>query len=99
MVIKRIRDKIRKGEYRLSDHAVKRMIERYIDRSEVENAIMRGEIIEKYPNDKYSPSCLIYGKTEEERDLHVQISLPPTVVVITTYEPDPLEWIDCRIRR
>ncbi|MEW6448806.1 MAG: DUF4258 domain-containing protein [Bacillota bacterium] len=99
MKIKRIQNKILKGEYRFSDHAVKRMIKRSIDRQEVEEAILKGEIIEEYPDDKYSPSCLIYGKTKEGRDLHVQVSLPPVVVVITTYEPDPEEWIDCRTRR
>jgi hypothetical protein len=57
------------------------------------------EIIEEYPDDKYFPSCLIYGKTWKGRDLHVQISLPPLVVVITTYEPDPEEWIGFKIRR
>lgn len=97
--LKRIQDKIRIGEYRFSDHAVKRMAQRQIDRHEVEEAILRGEIIEEYPDDKYSPSCLIYGKTRKERNLHVQISLPPVVVVITTYEPDPEEWINCKIRR
>lgn len=65
----------------------------------VEEAILSGEIIEEYPDDKYSPSGLIYGKTENGRDLHVQISLPPTVVVITTYEPDSAEWINGKIRR
>jgi len=60
---------------------------------------MAGEIIEKYPDDKYSPSCLIYGKTRGERDLHVQVSLPPLVVIITAYEPDESEWIDYRFRR
>lgn len=75
------------------------MIKRSIDRHEVEEAILSGEIIEEYPDDKYSPSCLIYGKTENGRDLHVQISLPPTVVVITTYEPDSAEWINGKIRR
>jgi crotonobetainyl-CoA:carnitine CoA-transferase CaiB-like acyl-CoA transferase len=33
------------------------------------------------------------------RGLHVHVSLPPKVVIITTYEPDPKEWIDCRVRR
>jgi hypothetical protein len=98
MTIKEIQDKIKKSKYRFSDHAVKRMIKRSIDRSEVEEAVIRGEIIEEYPDDKYSPSCLVYGKTKEGRDLHVQISLPPTVVVITVYEPDPAEWINCKIR-
>jgi len=94
-----IRDKIRKGEYRLSDHAVKRMIKRSISRSDIESAIAGGSIIEEYPHDKYAPSCLVYGKTANGRDLHVQVSLPPVVVVITAYEPDPNEWIDYRIRR
>jgi len=99
MIIKEILDKIRKGEYRFSDHAVKRMIKRSIGHYEVEEAILNGEIIKEYPDDKYSPSCLIYGKTKSGRDLHVQISLPPIVVIITTYEPDPREWINSRIRR
>jgi hypothetical protein len=99
MSIAEMHDKIRKGEYRLSDHAIKRMIQRSIERSEVEQAIMSGEIIEEYPHDKYSPSCLIYGETKESRNLHVQVSLPPKVVIITIYEPDSDEWIDSRIRR
>lgn len=99
MKIKGIQDKIIKGEHRFSDHAVKRMIQKTIDRLEAEDAIMHGEIIEEYPGDKYSPSCLIYGKTKAGRDLHIHISLPPVVVVITIYEPDPKEWINCRMRR
>lgn len=94
-----LQSKIAGEEYRLSDHAIKRMIQRSIVRAEVGEAIMNGEIIEEYPHDKYSPSCLIYGKTKAGRDLHVQVSLPPKVVVITTYPPDPEEWIDCRTRR
>jgi hypothetical protein len=75
------------------------MIKRSIQTFEIEETISKGEIIEHYPEDKYSPSCLIYGKTQTGRDLHVHVSLPPKVVIITTYEPDTKEWIDCRIRR
>jgi len=99
MPIKGIQDKIKEEDYQFSDHAVKRMIERSINRSEVEIAIVRGGIIEEYPHDKYSPSCLIYGVTEEGKNLHVQASLPPSIVIITIYEPDPKEWIDYKIRR
>jgi len=99
MKIEEIQDKIEKGEYRLSDHAVKMMIKRNIDRSEIEEAIWGGEIIEEYPKDKYSPSCLVWGKTRKGRDLHVQASLPPKVVIITTYAPDPEEWIAGKVRR
>jgi len=99
MTIEGIKDKIRHGEYRFSDHAVKRMIRRSIDRSEIEDAVMAGEMIEEYPDDKYSPSCLIYGRTRDGRDLHVQLSLPPSVIIITAYDPDESEWVDCRVRR
>ncbi len=99
MEIDRIRVKIRRGEYRFSDHAVKGMIKRNIERIEIEEAVMAGEIIEEYPNDKYSPSCLIYGKTKSRKQLHVQLSIPPTVVIITAYEPDESEWTDYRVRR
>jgi hypothetical protein len=99
MTINLIKDKILKGEYRYSEHAIKRMIKRFIERFDVEEVIINGEIIEEYPDDKYSPSCLIYGKTKYGRDLHVQVSLPPKVVIVTTYEPDPSEWIDCKVRR
>jgi len=47
---------------------------------------MSGEIIEDYPEDKYGPSCLIYGITREGRILHVQCSIEP-VWIITAYDP------------
>ena len=67
MVLDDIQRKIRSGAYTFSDHAVKRMIKRGILRREVEETVFQGEIIEEYPDDKYSPSCLIYGKTEDGR--------------------------------
>jgi len=99
MSITEIQDRIQKGEYRISDHAIKRMIQRSIEHVEVMEAILNGVITEEYPHDKYSPSCLMYGKTKAGRALHVQVSLPPKVVVITTYEPSPEEWLDGRTRR
>ena len=40
MTVKEIQDKVGKGEYCLSEHAVKMMIKRSIERSEVEDAII-----------------------------------------------------------
>lgn len=99
MTLDVIRDNIREGQYRFSEHAVKRMIRRSVSRKEIEEVILEGEIIEDYPHDKYSPSCLVYGKTGEGRPLHIQVAFPPVVVIITVDEPDPVEWIDGRIRR
>jgi hypothetical protein len=88
MDIEGIRGKILEGDYKFSEHAIKRMIERKIQRNEIEEVIFSGEVIEEYPDDKYSPSCLIYGKTDLSRKLHIQVSLPPKIVIITAYEPD-----------
>lgn len=99
MDIHSIQEYIERGHYKFSDHAVKRMIKRSIDRHEVEAVILTGEIIEEYPDDKYSPSCLIYGRTQSGSALHVQASFPPLVVIVMTYEPDPEEWINGKIRR
>ncbi len=97
-MVENVREKVLSGDYRFSDHSLKMMVKRSIYRSEVEDAIINGEVIESYPDDKYSPSCLIYGKTKEKRDLHVQVSSPPEVVIITVYEPESDKWSDCRIR-
>lgn len=82
-----------------TDHAVRQMAKRNIDDLEVCEAILSGEIIEEYPDDKYSPSCLVYGRTLKERHLHVVCSLPPRVRIVTVYDPDPDEWTDYRRRK
>lgn len=94
-----IKDCARQNQLWFTNHAVKRMLERVISDTEVQEAIIQGEIIERYPEDKYGPSCLIYGKTRAMRPLHIQCSTSPRVRVVTVYEPDPHEWIDRRIRR
>ncbi len=72
-----------------------------IEEREIHQVLRRGEIIEEYSGDQPFPSCLIYGKTEEERPLHV-VCAPfieeNTLVIITVYEPDPTKWIDYRRR-
>lgn len=80
--------------YILTDHASDRAIKRDIDDFEIEEAVIAGEVIEDYPDDKYGPSCLILGKTKTGRNLHVQVSYPPIVKVITVYEPSSDKWLD-----
>jgi hypothetical protein len=80
------------GHYLLTEHTSDRAAARGIVSREIEEAIANGEIIEDYPADKYGPSCLIMGLTEAGRVLHVQASYPPSVKVITVYEPSLSEW-------
>ena len=99
MDIKFIQDKVLKREYFWRQHAIERSIERAIAEESIAEVIFKGEIIEEYPDDKYGPSCLIFGRTRQGRPIHVQCSLPPEVWVITLYEPDPTEWVDFKKRR
>ena len=99
MDISLIQDKIRKGQYYWRQHAIERSIERQVAEEEVAEVILSGEIIEEYSEDKYGTSCLILGRTGTGRPIHVQCSLPPSVWIITLYEPNPDEWINFRKRK
>jgi len=96
-----IRDKVRRRHYELSKHAVDQSIIRDIRVSEMEEAVLRGEVIEDYPDDERGPSCLVLGFTRSGRALHIQVSYPsrPVLKVITLYEPDPELWTDSRHRK
>jgi hypothetical protein len=65
----------------------------------VEFAIVNGEIIKEYPDDKPFPSCLIYGQTSNGVPLHIVCTLAPVSDIITFYFPDEKLWIDYTTRR
>ena len=99
--LEKVRSQLSTGEFEFSRHALKRVVERNIGDQEIRQAGMQANIIEDYPDDKYSPSCLLLGFTTTGRPLHIQVSLAETelVKIITTYEPDPSEWINYSQRR
>ena len=92
-MIKKIQEQVKADNYRFTLHAFERCVERDISPEQLKSAILSGEIIEDYPDDKYGPSCLIYGVTGEGKILHVQCSIEP-VWIVTAYDPtlNPEEW-------
>jgi hypothetical protein len=100
-MIDQLRSKLRENRFEFSKHAVDQTILRRIRVEELQEAIANGEIIEDYPDDKYGPSCLIFGLTRAGRPLHVQCSYPSRdlVRIITVYEPGQSHWVDFRVRR
>ncbi len=100
-MIDEIRAKIANGLFEFSKHAVDQSLLRRISVQELREAIDAGEVIEDYPNDKYRPSCLIFGLTTAHRPIHVQCSYPsrPLLKIITLYEPDADLWIDFKVRK
>lgn len=96
-----IQHELAAGQFEFSRHAFRRVVERNISEQEIREAGANAEIIESYPQDKYSPSGLLLGFTRAGRALHFQVSFieSDAVMIITIYEPDPKQWIDNRKRR
>ncbi|MCP4589146.1 MAG: DUF4258 domain-containing protein [bacterium] len=99
--LEEIRQRLAEGRYCLSDHALARVVERNITTLAIRQAGVQAELIEDYPADKYSPSCLLLGSTAEGAPLHLQVSRAenPEVKIITLYSPDPDLWTDFRTRK
>ncbi len=89
------------GQFDFSRHAFKRSIERNISEHEIKEVGANVKIIEEYPDDKYSPSCLVLGYTSNGRPLHIQVSLTDSEIlrIITIYEPDETQWVNFTQRR
>jgi hypothetical protein len=96
-----IQQQIQAGEFEFTRHAFKRAVERNISDREIIETAANIIIIEDYPNDKYSPSCLLLGFTIKGRALHLQISRIESDIlkIITLYEPNSQDWINYTIRR
>ena len=82
------------GEFSFSHHAFRRAVERNISDVEICQAGETAPLIETYPTDKYSASCLLIGYTKKGRVLHIQVSQSDTetVKIITLYEPERTQW-------
>ena len=79
-----------------TDHAERRMFKRSVSRDEVREVLLRGEVIQEYPDDTPWPARLMLAWVGG-RPLHVVAAdAPPkeTTFVITAYEPDPQRWND-----
>lgn len=73
----------------MSEHASNRCAQREITQKDLKNCVMTGEIIEQYPGDFPSPSCLIFGRTVDGRIMHVVASDNGEYSkIITAYIPD-----------
>lgn len=93
--IERLRNYYNSDSVFLTAHSAERFRQRGIRARDVKNAVYTGEIIEQYPEDYPSPSCLILGKCIDERYIHVVMSDEGTASrIITAYFPDPDKWSD-----
>jgi len=72
---------------------MKRIEQRGISQSNVEDVLKTGEIIEDYPNDYPFPSCLMLGRGN--KTLHVVCGVgKDRLWIVTAYYPNPEKWQD-----
>lgn len=89
MQIDHIRMLCETRKIRWSVHASARIQECGIERIDVLNCLMYGEIIEDYPDDFPYPSCLVYGYTMNNRIIHTVVGCDDKYLyVITAYFPN-----------
>ena len=101
MDIHKIQTLFQNRSVKWSTHCLERMQERDILRDDVISCVLRGEIIEDYPNDFPYPSCLIFGYTTQDKVLHIVIgAVETTADVINAYNPSTDKFeADLRTRK
>jgi hypothetical protein len=80
-------------QIKISLHAAEEALAEEITRREIEAAMRDAELLEDYPDWWLGPSCLVHGRTDTGRDLHLVVSysgLP--IAIITVYEPRLPKW-------
>lgn len=85
----KLRDVVNNSMIEWRKHALERMLQRNIARNEVKEALLYGEIIEVYSDDKPFESALFLHVNI--KPLHVVVSLDADknmAYVITAYRPD-----------
>ena len=87
---------------RITDHADEEAQSDNLKYEEIYFTALHGEIIENYPKDKPYPSCLVFGETSLGDPIHSVWAYNEEnkwAVLITVYRPDPILWIDSKIRK
>lgn len=89
-----IKKLVKDEKIRWTNHVMIRLLQRNITQSDIEKALLNGEIIEEYENDYPYPSCLVCGINLNNEILHIVCgSNGEELWIITAYYPDNIEWM------
>lgn len=92
-ILERTRSQARRGEIRITAHAHQEMVDENITTSELLQTLETAGVLEHYPEHRRGACCLLGGRSEAGRPLHVVCTTTREVlIVITVYEPRPPKW-------
>ena len=98
-VLDKIRNQVRDGQYRISDHAHREMLNDGFLLQDLVEGVLSGEVLEDYPEHRRGPCCLLNGTTAGNRPIHIVCTTSlPVAIMITVYEPKPPKWVNPRVR-
>jgi hypothetical protein len=101
-LVRKVKELVKRKNYRLSLHAEAERDADSISVVEIEEALLHNdvEIIEHYPDDPRGHSSLLVGFSGEGEAIHTLYSIhEETLIIITVYRPDPDLWVDWRARK
>jgi len=97
--LERIKKFIKEDKFIISNHAKVRMFQRNVSTDNITDIVIRGEIIEEYPEDEPCPSALMLGFLKNT-PYHVVIAqCEDHMRIVTVYYPKEDKWINYRTRR
>lgn len=87
VTIDQIRQKVLSRDYYLSSHAEDEMVDDYLERRDVEQAILQGRIEKIMTHDTRGPRYRIEGPTMDNRLIHVicRFRGEGSLIIITVY--------------
>lgn len=89
ITLERLKEYYAKEKVRITLHCLERCHERGISNKDIRMAVLNGEIIEQYPDDFPFPSCLVLGRDDYGRVIHICMSdNGEGSEIITAYEPN-----------
>ena len=96
-ISRHIQERIRDNRYEISFHAERERENDHLLVADIEESVLlRGELLEDYPDDPRGHSCLVLGFNRAGQAIHTVWGLLPSdwVRLITVYIPKPPKWID-----
>jgi Domain of unknown function (DUF4258) len=93
-----IRDMVKSGVVRASEHGRKELAEDGIALRDVLSGLEDATVVEDYPEYIKGPSVLCLQHDSQGKPIHVLWGIaaktPGTATLITAYRPDPKRWMD-----
>jgi|AntAceMinimDraft_16_1070373.scaffolds.fasta_scaffold10044_4 hypothetical protein len=101
--LERVRDLIRAGDVRISEHGYDELAEDELTAREVLAGVQGAEVVEEYLNYPKGPCVLVLQKDRTGELIHIVWGIPEghekPVVLVTAYRPDPERWDKTFTRR